>query len=58
MAIPFSNTEQKIRKLREVCPDIALSSDFIVGFPGETEHDFEQTMELVRSLNFDQSFSF
>jgi tRNA-2-methylthio-N6-dimethylallyladenosine synthase len=50
--------KQKIRKLREVRPDIALSSDFIVGFPGETEHDFEQTMELVRSLNFDQSFSF
>ncbi len=50
--------KQKIRKLREARPDIALSSDFIVGFPGETEHDFEQTMELVRSLNFDQSFSF
>jgi tRNA-2-methylthio-N6-dimethylallyladenosine synthase len=50
--------KQKIRKLREARPDIALSSDFIVGFPGETEHDFEQTMDLVRSLNFDQSFSF
>jgi tRNA-2-methylthio-N6-dimethylallyladenosine synthase len=50
--------KQKIRKLRAVRPDIALSSDFIVGFPGETESDFEQTMDLVRSLNFDQSFSF
>jgi len=50
--------KQKIRKLRAVRPDIALSSDFIVGFPGETESDFEQTMNLVESLNFDQSFSF
>jgi len=50
--------KQKIRKLRAVRPDIALSSDFIVGFPGETESDFEQTMALVESLNFDQSFSF
>lgn len=50
--------KQKIRKLRAVRPDIALSSDFIVGFPGETEHDFEQTMNLVTELNFDQSFSF
>jgi len=50
--------KQKIRKLRAVRPDIALSSDFIVGFPGETEGDFEQTLDLVKSLNFDQSFSF
>jgi tRNA-2-methylthio-N6-dimethylallyladenosine synthase len=50
--------KQKIRKLRAVRPDIALSSDFIVGFPGETESDFQQTMDLVESLNFDQSFSF
>jgi len=50
--------KQKIRRLREVRPDIALSSAFIVGFPGETEHDFEQTMSLIRELNFDQSFSF
>jgi len=50
--------KQKIRKLRAVRPDIALSSDFIVGFPGETESDFEQTMDLITSLNFDQSFSF
>ena len=50
--------KQKIRRLREQRPDIALSSDFIVGFPGETEHDFEQTMSLIRDLNFDHSFSF
>jgi tRNA-2-methylthio-N6-dimethylallyladenosine synthase len=50
--------KQKIRRLREQRPDIALSSDFIVGFPGETEHDFEQTLALIRDLNFDQSFSF
>ncbi len=50
--------KQKIRRLREVRPDIALSSDFIVGFPGETEQDFEQTLSLVRDLEFDQSFSF
>jgi tRNA-2-methylthio-N6-dimethylallyladenosine synthase len=50
--------KQKIRRLREVRPDITLSSDFIVGFPGETEHDFQQTLDLVRALEFDQSFSF
>jgi len=50
--------KQKIRRLRAVRPDISLSSDFIVGFPGETEHDFEQTLNLVRDLAFDQSFSF
>lgn len=50
--------KQKIRRLRQVRPDIALSSDFIVGFPGETEQDFQKTLELVRELEFDQSFSF
>jgi len=50
--------KHRIRKLRELRPDISLSSDFIVGFPGETESDFEQTMALIRELNFDQSFSF
>ena len=50
--------KQKIRRLRKVRPDITLSSDFIVGFPGETEHDFQQTLDLVRELEFDQSFSF
>lgn len=50
--------KQKIRRIREQRPDISLSSDFIVGFPGETERDFEDTMKLIRELNFDQSFSF
>jgi tRNA-2-methylthio-N6-dimethylallyladenosine synthase len=49
---------QKIRRLRERRPDISLSSDFIVGFPGETERDFEDTLKLIRELDFDQSFSF
>ena len=50
--------KQKIRRLREQRPDISLSSDFIVGFPGETEADFEKTMALIAEMNFDQSFSF
>jgi tRNA-2-methylthio-N6-dimethylallyladenosine synthase len=50
--------KQKIRKLREVRPDISLSSDFIVGFPGETDSDFEATMNLIADVGFDQSFSF
>jgi len=48
----------KIRRLREVRPNISLSSDFIVGFPGETDEDFEQTMDLIETLGFDHSFSF
>jgi tRNA-2-methylthio-N6-dimethylallyladenosine synthase len=47
-----------IRRLRAARPDVALSSDFIVGFPGETEADFEQTMKLIEELRFDNSFSF
>jgi len=50
--------KDRIRRLREVRPGLSLSSDFIVGFPGETQADFEQTMKLVCDLNFDQSFSF
>ena len=50
--------KSKIRKLRTVRPTIALSSDFIVGFPGETEEDFQGTMDLVEELDFDTSFSF
>lgn len=50
--------KQKIRRLREQRPDISLSSDFIVGFPGETEADFDATMKLIEDVNFDQSFSF
>ena len=50
--------KQKIRKLREARPDISLSSDFIVGFPGETDRDFEALMNLIADIGFDQSFSF
>jgi tRNA-2-methylthio-N6-dimethylallyladenosine synthase len=50
--------KSKIRKLRKIRPDISISSDFIVGFPGETEFDFEQTMKLIHEIGFDQSFSF
>ncbi|MGZ8143075.1 MAG: tRNA (N6-isopentenyl adenosine(37)-C2)-methylthiotransferase MiaB [Methylosarcina sp.] len=49
---------ETIRKLREVRPNICLSSDFIIGFPGETEQDFEDTLALVNEIGFDLSFSF
>ncbi len=47
-----------IRKLRKARPGIHISSDFIVGFPGETQQDFEQTMQLIADVNFDMSYSF
>jgi tRNA-2-methylthio-N6-dimethylallyladenosine synthase len=47
-----------VRRLRARRPDISISSDFIVGFPGETEADFEATMKLIEEVGFDQSFSF
>ena len=50
--------KSKIRKLRQVRPDITLSSDFIIGFPGETDEDFEQTMNLINDIGFDHSYSF
>lgn len=50
--------KQKVRKLRAVRPDISISSDFIVGFPGETDGDFDKTMKLIEDVGFDQSFSF
>ena len=50
--------KQKIRRLREARPDISLSSDFIIGFPGETDQDFADTMKLVETVGFDQCFSF
>jgi tRNA-2-methylthio-N6-dimethylallyladenosine synthase len=50
--------KQKIRRLRAARPDISLSSDFIIGFPGETETDFQQTLDLIADVGFDQSFSF
>ena len=48
----------KIDRLRDVRPDISLSSDFIVGYPGETEADFDATMDLIETLGFDHSYSF
>ncbi|WP_419596858.1 tRNA (N6-isopentenyl adenosine(37)-C2)-methylthiotransferase MiaB [Thiolapillus sp.] len=50
--------KQKIRRVREIRPDISISSDFIVGFPGETDVDFGHTMALIGDIGFDQSFSF
>jgi len=47
-----------IRRLREARPGISMSSDFIIGFPGETDDDFEQTMALIETTGFDHSFSF
>ena len=54
-SLEFKST---VRKLRAVRPGIAISSDFIVGFPGETEADFARTMALVEEVGFDHSFSF
>jgi len=50
--------KQKIKRLREIRPEISMSSDFIIGFPGETDEDFEHTMKLIEDVGFDQSFSF
>ena len=50
--------KSKMRRLREVRPDITISTDLIVGFPGETDKDFQDTMNLVQDIGFDQSFSF
>lgn len=50
--------KSRIRRLKAAVPDICISSDFIVGFPGETEKDFEQTMKLIEDVGFDFSFSF
>jgi tRNA-2-methylthio-N6-dimethylallyladenosine synthase len=55
MAIEYKDI---IRRLRAVRPDISISSDFIVGFPGETEEDFNDTMKLIDNIGFDHSFSF
>jgi tRNA-2-methylthio-N6-dimethylallyladenosine synthase len=50
--------KSKIRKLRKVRPDITMSSDFIVAFPGESDQDFQDTMKLIRDIDFDISYSF
>jgi tRNA-2-methylthio-N6-dimethylallyladenosine synthase len=50
--------KEKVRKLRRVRPDISVTSDFIIGFPGESERDFNATLALVRDMDLDQSFSF
>jgi tRNA-2-methylthio-N6-dimethylallyladenosine synthase len=50
--------KSKLRRIRKLRPEISFSSDFIVGFPGETEADFEATMNLIQDIGFDQSFSF
>jgi tRNA-2-methylthio-N6-dimethylallyladenosine synthase len=50
--------QDKIRRLREIRPDISISSDFIVGFPGETDADFAATLDLIEAVGFDTSFSF
>jgi len=55
MVIEYKSTIRKIRALR---PDLCLSGDFIIGFPGETDEDFQQTLALVEELNYDRSFSF
>jgi len=49
---------EKVAELRQVCPEISITSDVIVGFPGEEEEDFEQTLELMREIRFDNLFSF
>jgi len=53
-----SSYKKIINQLREIKPDIAISGDFIVGFPGETDEDFEETMKLVRSVTYAQAYSF
>ncbi|MEH6785568.1 tRNA (N6-isopentenyl adenosine(37)-C2)-methylthiotransferase MiaB [Alcanivorax sp. IL3] len=50
--------KSKLRKLKRIRPDISFSSDFIIGFPGETDRDFEDTMNLIHDIGFDMSFSF
>jgi tRNA-2-methylthio-N6-dimethylallyladenosine synthase len=49
---------EKVAELRKYCPQIAISSDFIVGFPGEEPADFEQTLDLIRTVEFDSLFAF
>lgn len=50
--------KSKIRRLKKIRPNLSMSSDFIIGFPGETDQDFEDTMDLIKAIDFDLSFSF
>ena len=49
---------EKIEKLRSICPDIAITSDFIAGFPGETESEFMETLDLIKTVGYDSLFAF
>ena len=59
-ALPISRADylDRVRKLREASPEIAISSDIIVGFPGETEQDYQKTLDLMEKVRFDTLFSF
>ncbi len=54
----IADYKETVRKLREIRPELSLSSDFIIGFPGETDQDFADTMSLIETIGFDHSFSF
>ena len=49
---------EEVRKLRQAVPDIAITTDIIVGFPGETEEDFLETMDVVKQVEYDSAFTF
>jgi tRNA-2-methylthio-N6-dimethylallyladenosine synthase len=49
---------KKVKKLREICPDVSITSDIIVGFPGESDDDFQKTIDLMEKVRFDSTFSF
>ena len=50
--------KSQVRKLKKVRPELSMSSDFIIGFPGESDEDFTATMDLIKAVDFDLSFSF
>ena len=52
------NISTQVKRLREQIPDIALTTDIIVGFPGETEEDFLETMDVVKQVRYDSAFTF
>jgi tRNA-2-methylthio-N6-dimethylallyladenosine synthase len=49
---------ERVERLRSICPDIGITSDIIVGFPGETDEDFQSTLDLMNKIRFDSAFSF